>query len=31
MEDGELLFRDSTGKDVKVMPMASAFKDHFRS
>ena len=26
MEDGELIFRDSTGKDVKVMPMASAFK-----
>ena len=26
MEDGELIFRDGTGKDVKVMPMASAFK-----
>ena len=26
MEEGELIFRDGTGKEVKVMPMASAFK-----
>ena len=26
MEEGELIFRDSTGRDVKVMPMATAFK-----